>query len=121
MARLREGLAPLLVFASGTCACLLLWLLEACSFPIVDRFRRRRCLDLFLQTVDSALLLFHRQVRLLVRIIVDPTSREVKSLRLLLGFSQADLGIFAGKRVTKKGCSHVRLWETDDSKPEHPI
>ncbi|EIU7553804.1 hypothetical protein QJ364_004053 [Vibrio vulnificus] len=50
---------------------------------------------------------------------VEPTSREVKSLRLLLGFSQADLGVFAGKRVTKKGCSHVRKWETDESKAEH--
>ncbi|OCH70518.1 hypothetical protein A6E00_08220 [Vibrio diabolicus] len=48
-----------------------------------------------------------------------PLASEVKELRKILGFSQADLGRLAGKRVTSKGCSHVRKWETDESKSEH--
>lgn len=48
-----------------------------------------------------------------------PLASEVKALRQILGFSQADLGRLAGKRVTPKGCSHVRKWETDESKSEY--
>ncbi len=48
-----------------------------------------------------------------------PLASEIKALRQILGFSQADLGRLAGKRVTSKGCSHVRKWETDENKSEH--
>ncbi|WP_218670746.1 hypothetical protein, partial [Salmonella enterica] len=50
-----------------------------------------------------------------------PTPGEVKALRMLLGFSQAELGRFAGKKVTKKGCGHVRKWETVKPSKEHRV
>ncbi len=48
-----------------------------------------------------------------------PTAEEVKALRNLLNLSQADLGRLAGKRVTSKGCSQVRKWETQEDNKEH--
>ncbi len=43
---------------------------------------------------------------------VPPTPQEVKSLRHLIGYSQADLGLLGNKAVTSKGCSAVRKWES---------
>ncbi|HGF7521727.1 TPA: hypothetical protein AB5A43_003171 [Vibrio cholerae] len=52
---------------------------------------------------------------------VIPTPQEVKALRMILGFSQAELGRFAGKKVTSKGCSQVRKWETSQQSDEHRV
>ena len=48
-----------------------------------------------------------------------PTPEQIKFLRLYLGLSQAKLGRFLGKTVSKKGCSAVRKWETRMGSPEH--
>ncbi len=48
-----------------------------------------------------------------------PTPKEIKVLRTYLGLSQAQLGRFLGRKVTKKGCSIVRKWETDSGSAEN--
>lgn len=49
----------------------------------------------------------------------QPTPDEIKALRSLLGFSQAQLGDLVGKIYNKKGCKAVRRWETALDKKEH--
>lgn len=49
----------------------------------------------------------------------SPTPEEIKWLRAYLGLSQAKLGYFLGKKVTAKGCSIVRKWETASDKQEN--
>lgn len=50
---------------------------------------------------------------------LSPTPEQIKWLRVYLGLSQAKLGYFLGKKVSPKGCSIVRKWETASDKKEH--
>lgn len=50
-----------------------------------------------------------------------PTPEQVKFLRLYIGLSQAKLGRLLGKRVTCRGCSIVRKWETKRDSDEYRV
>lgn len=50
---------------------------------------------------------------------IPPTPQEIKSLRHLIGYSQADLGILGDKSVKAKGCSAVKKWESAVGTKEH--
>jgi DNA-binding transcriptional regulator YiaG len=50
----------------------------------------------------------------------QPTAKEVKMLRNLIGFSQAALAKLLGVTYNPaKGSTTVRKWETDESEKEH--
>lgn len=50
---------------------------------------------------------------------VPPGSAEVKQLRLLLGYSQAQLGVLLGKAISQKGCDKVYKWELPETSKYH--
>jgi DNA-binding transcriptional regulator YiaG len=52
---------------------------------------------------------------------VLPTPQEIKSLRILMGFSQVDLAKLVGVSWNSKGASSVRKWETIEGKEKRSI
>jgi DNA repair protein RadC len=52
---------------------------------------------------------------------VLPTPQEIKSLRLLMGFSQVDLAKLVGVSWNSKGASSVRKWETIEGKEKRSV
>ncbi|MBO2558922.1 hypothetical protein [Shewanella algae] len=50
---------------------------------------------------------------------VPPRAAEVKQLRLLMGYSQAQLGVLLGKAVSQKGCDKVYKWELPETSKYH--
>lgn len=52
---------------------------------------------------------------------IQPTPEEVKSLRILLGFSQVDLAKLTGVSWNQKGASSVRKWETIEGNEKRSI
>lgn len=50
---------------------------------------------------------------------VPPGAAEVKQLRLLMGYSQAQLGVLLGKAISQKGCDKVYKWELPETSKYH--
>ncbi len=52
---------------------------------------------------------------------MQPTPEEVRSLRMLIGFSQVDLAKLTGVSLNYKEASCVRKWETIEGKEKRNI
>lgn len=50
---------------------------------------------------------------------LPPCAAEVKQLRLLMGYSQAQLGVLLGKAISQKGCDKVYKWELPETSKYH--
>ncbi|EHC04185.1 hypothetical protein Sbal625DRAFT_4145 [Shewanella baltica OS625] len=50
---------------------------------------------------------------------VPPTAAQIKQLRQIMGYSQAQLGVLLGKTISQKGCDKVHKWELPESSKNH--